>query len=478
MKEEILRIENVTRKKDGVVCLDNINLHIFKGEIMGMIFLTSRGKDELIELLCNNYPIEYGRIYYKEELVNYYEYSSMSMNQIYVISHNNGLIGNLSVAENIFVMRKGLKKHIINQSRLNKEFYRLFPEGLSGISPEKPAFELTHYERCLVELYRAVVADCKLIVLRDLASFLSRVELMKYYEYIREYSSLGVAFLYLGNHHEEVFLISDRVALVREARIIKILSKEEMVDEHILPYTIPFEVGEPIPGEAAGILTFKQVSSKNMKGVSFSVQKGECVVLLDKGSDIHEDFLDLIYGRSKVLSGSIIYKGKPYTRKEAGKALLQGIMTINKNPIRTMLFWDMNYLENLTFLSDRKLGCSVIKPRILESIVEEYQSYVGREIYTRNLKELEPASLYNLVYYRVHLYNPDLLICIRPFADADMYLRRHIVELLYQLKEKGITIIILSLNVADSLSIADRMMLMEDGRIIKNYEKKDFDMFF
>jgi ribose transport system ATP-binding protein len=51
------------------------------------------------------------------------------------------------------------------------------------------------------------------------------------------------------------------------------------------------------------------------------------------------------------------------------------------------------------------------------------------------------------------------------------------VELLYQLKEKGITIIILSLNVADSLSIADRMMLMEDGRIIKNYEKKDFDMF-
>lgn len=143
-----------------------------------------------------------------------------------------------------------------------------------------------------------------------------------------------------------------------------------------------------------------------------------------------------------------------------------------------MLFWDMNYLENLVFLSDRKLGCSAMKKRILESIAEEYQGYVGKEIYTGNLKELEPASLYNLVYYRVHLYNPDLLICIRPFADVDMYLRRHIVELLYKLKEKGITIIILSLNIADSLSIADRMMLMEDGRIIKNYEKKDFDTFF
>ncbi len=476
MKEEVLRIENVTRKEDGAVVLDNVNFHIFKGEIMGLIFITAHGEKELVELICKNVPIDYGRVYYKNELVNYYEYSNMTMNPIHVIGRDNRLITNLTVMENIFVMRRGLKKHLINRRQLRNQFYFLFKEMNSLIDPDKLISELTRLERCLVELFQAIVADSKLIIIQDITSFLSAVDLAKFYEYVRYYSKKGVSFIYICSHHEKLFPICSRVILMRNARAIKILDHDELTDKNIKPYTISFEVGEPMQRAEVeqGILTFERVSTETLKDVTFSVQKGECVVILDKSNDICTDFLDLMYGQKVPVRGNIYYNNEKYSRRKAAKAIENKILTINKNPVKTMLFRDMSYAENLNFLTDLKLGRTKIKRRFKESIIEEYKGYVGEDIYAANLNHLELKSLYNLVYYRVHLYNPKILFCVQPCNGADMYLRKHIVDLLYELKKKGITIVIFSLNIEDSLAVADRLFILKDGQIINSYDKNEF----
>ena len=476
MKEEILRIENVTRKEDGVVILDNINLHIFKGEIMGIIFITAHGEKDLVELICKNAPIDYGRVYYRNELVNYYEYSNMSLNPIHVIGRDNRLITNLTVMENIFVIRRGLKKHLISRRQLRSQFYLLFGEMNSFIEPDSLISELSRLDRCLVELFQAIVADCRLIILQDITSFLSAVDLEKFYEYIRYYSKKGVSFLYICSHHEKLFPVCSRVVLMRNARVIKILDHEELTEQKIKPYTISFEVAEPMERTEIeqGILTFDRVCTDTLKDVNFSVQKGECVVILDKSNDICTDFLDLMNGQKVPIKGSIYYNNELYSRKKARKAIENKILTIGKNPVKTMLFQDMSYAENLNFLTDRKLGKSQIKKSIKESILEEYKKYVGEDIYAVNLDRLELKSLYNLVYYRIHLYNPSILFCVQPCNGADMYLRKHIVDLLYELKKKGITIIIFSLNIEDSLAVADRLLILKSGQITNSYEKKEF----
>ncbi len=476
MKEEVLRIENVTRKEDGVVILDNINLHIFKGEIMGLIFITAHGEKELVELICKNVPIDYGRVYYKNELVNYYEYSNMSLNPIHVIGRDNRLITNLTVMDNIFVMRRGLKKHIISRRILRNQFYLLFQELNSLIDPDKLISELTRLERCLVELFQAIVADCKLIIIQDVTSFLSAVDLAKFYEYIQYYSKKGVTFLYICNHHEELFPICSRVILMRDARVVKILDHDELADKNIKPYIISFEVGEPMQrvNVEQGILTFNQVYTETLKDVTFSVKKGECVVILDKSNDICTDFLDLMYGEKVPVKGNIYYNNEIYSRKKARKAIENKILAINKNPVKTMLFRDMSYADNLVFLLDKKLGRTKIKPSLKESVMEEYKGYVGEDIYAATLNHLDLRSLYNLIYYRVHLFNPRILFCVQPCNGVDMYLRKHIVDLLYKLKKKGITIVIFSLNIEDSLAVADRLLILKDGRIINSYDKSEF----
>ncbi|HBM74922.1 MAG TPA: sugar ABC transporter ATP-binding protein, partial [Clostridiaceae bacterium] len=122
MREEIFRLERVTQIVGGVTLLDDLNLHIFKGEIMGLVCINAHGKEALVKLLCQNVPIHYGRVYFQETLVNNYEHSSMSMNKVSVIEKQSSLVEDLTVSDNIFIMRRGFKKYLINRKILNEQF--------------------------------------------------------------------------------------------------------------------------------------------------------------------------------------------------------------------------------------------------------------------------------------------------------------------------------------------------------------------
>lgn len=85
MKQEVLRIENVTVCQDGITYLDNFNMHIFSGEIMGLIGRSAHGKEQLMQLLCDNITLKYGRVYYNSVMVNSYLQTSKGYNRIFLI---------------------------------------------------------------------------------------------------------------------------------------------------------------------------------------------------------------------------------------------------------------------------------------------------------------------------------------------------------------------------------------------------------
>ena len=92
MKNEILRLERVTVIRDEVTLLDNFNLHIFQGEIMGLVCINANGKEPLIQLISQNLPIHYGRVYFNEVLVNNYRHSPMTMNKVAVIEQKSSCL--------------------------------------------------------------------------------------------------------------------------------------------------------------------------------------------------------------------------------------------------------------------------------------------------------------------------------------------------------------------------------------------------
>ncbi len=478
MKEEIFRLERVTQIIDGVTLLDNFSMHIFKGEIMGLLCINAHGKEALVRLLCQNVPIHYGHVYFRENLVNNYEHSSMSMNPVAVIEKQSRLVEDLTVTDNIFVMRRGFRKHLIEPKKLNSQFRRFTEELDIQIDGDRLVSHLSFFEKCIVEIIKAVVARVKLIVLRDISNFISATDLKKIHDIMRHYGMQGISFLYICNHHEEAFKICDRISLMENGKVLKVLNKNEFRDEMITPYTLDFShIDSPSLSNASKneILKFNNISTENITHMSFTVEKGECVVLLDMNNTILTDIMKLMQGETKPLSGDIFLDGANYTKKSS--ELKKGICFIQENPIQSMLFQERSYLDNLCFLVDKKLPHWWLNKNIRKSIIQEYEPLVGEDIYSNDISDLAPRSLYNLVYYRVHLHHPKVVFCMQPFSDADMYLRHHLIQLIDQLRKKNITVIILAVSLSDSLVVADRLLVVEQGKLKNEYHSEKFHYF-
>lgn len=428
MKKEILRMDNVITEDAGKTNLNNFNLHMFSGEIMGLIGINEYGKEKLIELICQNTAIKFGTIYFMEKLVNNYKHSYGTENKVYFLNHTSKLVNDLTVIDNVFVLRKGFKKYVINQRVLDVQLEKLLDElGIhaASIAPRQLCGRLSEYERCVTEVLKAMVQGVKLIIVNNISNSLSAKDLQAFHNILFRLVKKEYSILYIGNHHEEVFKVCDRAALMNDGKIVKVFEKDEMLDENIKPYTIPFE---------------------DTKKSSLDRNIGECVVLYNKSNQAQKDILKVM----------------------RGKEWFSQIALIEENPIETMLFYHMSYLDNLCFLLDNKSIKINITSRIRESIRKEYYEELGSEIYETDIRKLNKISLYNLIYYRVHLLNPRAVYIVQPFSNADMYVRRHIIHLIRVLKRKGISVIILAVTISDSHYVADRLILIE-GETTKEY---------
>ena len=476
MKSEILRMENVITQDTDITNLENLNLYIFQGEILGLIGVNEHGKEMLIRLMCQNNPIKFGRIYVGNQLVNSYHHSDGTKNKVYVIEQKSKLIDDLTVADNIFVLKNGFHKYIINPRVLAAQVEYLIRVTGIHIDPNAICHNLTEFERCVVEMMKAIVQGVKLIVVDDLSNYLSANDLADFNRLLRKMSEKKYAILYLGNHHQEIFPLCDRVAFMQDGKIIKVFDKKEMKPQNVVPYVISFDDthSKEENRHHRAFIEFQNITTEHLKGINFSMYQGECIVLYDKSNQIQTEVLALFRKRAALIDGRCIYDGAVIKEKKLSKYLGKEVAIIGEDAIDSMLFYEMNYIDNLCFLIDNKAHKTNITSKIKKSIQMEYYEELGEELYVNDLRLLDKKSLYNLVYYRIHLLNPKVVIIVQPFAKADMYLRRHITHLIRILKRKGIAVIILAVSISDSVFVADSLLLIDDGKIKKTYLPSTF----
>lgn len=476
VKKEILRMENVITEGNDMTNLDNFNMHIFQGEIFGLIGINEHGKDKLVQLICRNTPIKFGRIYFSGQLVNSYYHREETQNKVYLLGQSSRLVNNLTVTDNIFVLRKGFKKYCINKRVLINQLILLLQDMEVNINPRAFCKELTEYERCIVEVLKGIIQGTRLIIVDDISNVLSANDLESFKNLLIKISHKGYTILYFGSHHEEVFPFCNRAAFMKDGKIIKVFDKKEMTDENVIPYTISFEDKNKskILEENRGNIYFHNISTEDLHDLSFQMRQGECVVLYDKSKKSQQDIISFLRGEKELDTGTIEIDGEIIDKKNLKKKGKIYFGIIGGQAIDNMLFYDMSYIDNLSFLLDFKDPHVKMSENVKKSIQREYYKELGEEIYETDIRNLDKKSLYNIVYYRMHLLNPKAVFIVQPFSNADMYVRRHIIHLIRTLKRKGIAVILLAVTISDSLFVADKLLLLENGTVQKEYLQDSF----
>ena len=209
--------------------------------------------------------------------------------------------------------------------------------------------------------------------------------------------------------------------------------------------------------------------------MNLGIVPGECITLLDSEGKMGDELLAILTNQETEYTGQVLCDNRDI--KEAGKSCLDSKMIVlDDNPTCTFLFQEMSYLENLCFLLDRKLGKSVIKSSYIASIRNEYYKETGKTVDVSDIRFLPLKEKYGLIYNKICLFHPKVLIIRRPFAYGDMNCRNYILKRIRQLKDAGVCILLITNYITDCLYITDQICILKNGTNIVSLQPEEYDV--
>lgn len=459
MKKEVLRLEDVTYKKDNTIIFRNMMLYIMSGEIVGLEPLNTYGMDELFDVIINNPPLYHGYVYYLEHCVNSWKETKHGRNRICMIDSESSLVNGLNVVTNVFTLRSGFGKEILNENMLAAQLQPFLDEIGVDIDPFVPVEKLSVYKRVLVEILRAVVAGYRLIIIREISTVISEAELEKLYQIMRYYSGKGFSFLYVSFHFEEIQQICSRSFVMSDGKIDMVLDKQQIrqgIDKvYFLDYYnhVSHRVRNRKHDFNREVLEVRDMTGRYLEHFRFQVYQGECLVIQSLDTKLYMEFLEIFEKESRIDGARIFIDGeevKDYRSRQ--------VAFLKEKPSETMLFQELTVCDNLCIGLDGKIPVIWRRKKIRKSVQEEYYRIFQEDIFDKTVSDLTDEQKMRVVYMRVLLEKPKVVFIVQPFKHVGIAGRMLAWELQTLLLERGISIVILAMNMSDSLTIADRVI--------------------
>ncbi|MDR0570934.1 MAG: hypothetical protein LBG71_06930 [Clostridiales Family XIII bacterium] len=473
MRAEILRMDNVYKAVDGANALDGFCMNVFKGEILGLLSWSAAEKESLVNVLNGKDGIDNGRLYFYDAPVEGGRYVQPAAGRVFVVDGKNRLCRNITVAENIFIIRDQCKQYFIKNKVILRQTEELFKRFGLDVDPGKDACELEPLERCMVELVKAFAIrrkSSKLIILNEPSNYLNIREIQQINEIIRAIKDAGNSVVYIDNDLDLLMSTAERIMVMRDGKNARTFRRESFDKDRIMTvllggYAPVGTEDEPLARvrDSDEVIRFERVTSRRIKALSIMVKRGEIVSFLDPLGRAEDDIVNLLTGAAAPTSGEIYFKGETF-KPQKTDFFKEGIGLMQEGALETSVFRRWSVLENLAFMSINKYSGRMMGiRRFYKSIIQEYYLKFGENIFAKSLRKADAVTMYKTLYYRWHLFAPKLLICVRPFAGLDLALRRLVTDMIREIADKGVAVIIVSSSINEAHALGDRVALLSEA---------------
>jgi ABC-type sugar transport system ATPase subunit len=479
--EEVLRIENGVVVNNGQELLKRLNLQANKGEILGLISDNILEKQCILDLLNGTTELDSGWVFFEEKRIPE-EAAQLLKIKVAVIESKSKLVNNLTVAENIFVVRGGFKKYFIHKKLLFEQAAGLISDFRLDIRPEQYVGRLTSLERCMVELIKAYATGHRFIVCSDFSGFLSSAELKKAFQIIFWLKKKGIGFILIENFDDVLFRYSDRLAVIHNGKTVRIFDKVDI--EKATVYSLLMgEDEEKSAKEIANrgtssvmadpyVFEIQYTASEQLPAFSFQIHKGEIINILYQEEESCLELLNLLKGDVKSKLVKLKLDSVPFYPAGIWDAIEKGVCFIEEDPISSMLFYDMSVMDNLIFTMSNKVKGLWLYKKYKRSIMKHLEPIFGMEILQSRMQKLEPVVLQQLAYSKWLLYLPKVIICKKPYSAVDVHMRQVTEELIRTYTAKGIAVIILTSNTNEAYAMGGRIVQLNNiQRIPPQHER-------
>ncbi len=492
-KEIALEARNIKKTFPGVVALKNINLVFRVGEVHALIGENGAGKSTLMNILSGVFPPDEGsEILYHGEKITLNGPREAGKYGIVMIHQENSLVQNLTVYENIFLGHFEKKGLFINKEEMIRVAGELLKRlNISNISPKALVKNLSSSEKQLIEIAKAISVNPSTIIMDEPTASLTVKETETLMGIVRQLKREGAAIVFISHHLEELFEISDVISVLRDGEYIGTYPVEKMTVNSLVSLMVGRAlkqgVGEKTQEEIMrrrsslakpAVLEVNGMSCPGkVENASFLLHKGEILGFAGLVGAGRSKLMELIYGYTKPSSGSMKINGKAVKFSSPKDAIKAGIGMLTEDRKVTGILKLHSVQDNINIAVWRKLKNEILLDGQKEKEnAEKYISAVNVKTPTRHarISTLSGGNQQKALFGRMLSIRPRILILDEPTHGIDVGAKDEIYSIINNLAEEGVSILLISSELPELISLSHRIIVMYEGKINGRLEFEEF----
>jgi ABC-type sugar transport system ATPase subunit len=459
-----------------------VDFQLNSGEVRALCGENGAGKSTLMKILATVYSSDSGEIRINGQPIpkNATPRTMQHMGVSYIHQELN-LVEHMTVAQNIFLSRE-LKNRFgfLDYSGMNREAKVLLEELGENISPSVKVASLKIAQKQMVEIAKAISLDLKVLIMDEPTSVLSLKETEILFDLIRTLKKRNIGIVYISHRLREIKAIADTVTVLRDGKLIATKTVSEVSEKDIASLMVGREVAESVADDFTKdtndiVLEVRDVSAGILRSVNFKAARGEILGFSGLIGAGRSELMELIFGLYKPKTGAILLEGKPITPKSARDAILLGMGFATEDRKSTGLVIGRSIAENSDYVYKLKSPLPWNFPKQVMERSEKMIKRISIRCTGSNqlVKNLSGGNQQKVVLAKWLSVNPRILIVDEPTRGIDVGAREEIYTILRELADEGKTIIVVSSDLTEILSICHRILVMHEGVIRGELSGKD-----
>jgi len=474
MGDVIVTMEHIYKSFPGVKALDDVHFELRSGEVMALLGENGAGKSTLMKILSGVYTRDSGRMeIFGQEQGDLTPRLAQELG-VAIIHQELNMCRHLSVAENMFLGREKTKLGTLSNREMEDEARKILNELKIDMDPKKVVGELPVSKQQMVEIAKALSTNARVLIMDEPTSSLTSREIDDLFRIIRELKAKGCGIVYISHRLEELQYIVDRVTIMRDGQYITCTNYKDTSMNEIIAHMVGREIKEKFPRvnceKGKRIFEVKHLNAGRMvRDISFELNEGEIVGFAGLMGAGRTETTRAIFGVDPKESGEILLDGKPIHIHKVADAIGAGIVLApedrKKDGLCTKLSLRHNIaLPNLDMLCN---GLGVVQrgreTEMCEHAVENLM--IKTTSIEKEAATLSGGNQQKVVVAKWLARNSRVVMFDEPTRGIDVAAKVEIYHLMNKLKQQGIAVMFVSSEMPEVMGIADRIIVMCDGRI-------------
>lgn len=482
MNSILLRMQHISKTYPGVQALNDVSLQLERGEVLALAGENGAGKSTLMKILSGTVTPTSGQILIDGKEVQFSNPKQAMDAGISIMYQELNYLNNLSIAENIFVGRLPQTGPLnkIDYDQLRKDTEAVLQKVNLLHDPMTLVSELSVAEKQLVEIAKAISKNIRILIMDEPTSALNEEETQNLFRIIRELSDSGIAIIYISHRMEEIFAISHRTMVMRDGQYVGDVKTSETTKDELVRMMVGRDIGSMFPTRDVEIgdvlMRVENVSVKKVRDVSFELREGEVLGIFGLMGAGRTELVESLFGVHPLTGGSIEIKGKKVSINSPEEAIRNGVAYVPSERKQDGLILSHSVKNNITLANLKSYikGFSISQAGEVDSVKHWIQKLgIKSALPDIPVETLSGGNQQKVVIAKWLDTNPQILILNEPTRGVDVGAKVEIYNLLEMLCKQKIGVIMISSELPEIMSIADRIIVIHEGKFMGECKKED-----